>query len=538
MKRRIGAILLVLMTLLAAVPALAAENGVASLCVWAALNEDGSADIEEEWTIRSVYDGTEYYKALNNVGEGAVSDLRVTDDRGVEYETLSEWDVDASFDEKANRCGIRQTGDGSYELCWGISEMGDRTYTISYHLEDLAKHYEDADGFYYRFVSDGMSSAPEYAQVVVWMADGTELTADDNSAWAFGYDGEVQFNDGRIEAWTQGSMSDSDYINLLVRFPSGTFDAPLTSGTFADVQDRALNAAKYERIEMLTVLGAFVALALGIGAFAYHKSTHIRLADGTNLRRVSKRNIEKREQPPCDSLEENHALLRLGGDKANSPVGAYLIRWGLNGTATLERNPKDKDDAVLTLNRPPEGALPETELYEMFREVSFRGSLPLEAWQEWLEDHSYAMENWKKTMDEFGQSALIAHGWAQNDAKGRLRLTREGYDRYVELLGYRKTLQEIGRSGAPAVSDAQWRKLLVYAAYFELAKDVVPCFDQMPREIWAEDPYYMDSAYYLFAAGCGRHYSEPPASANSGSGGSAFSSGGGGFSGGGGGGSR
>ena len=89
-------------------------------------------------------------------------------------------------------------------------------------------------------------------------------------------------------------------------------------------------------------------------------------------------------------------------------------------------------------------------------------------------------------------------------------------------------------SGAPSVSDSLWRQLLVYAAYFELAKDVVPCFDRVPQEIWAEDPYYMDSSYYLFAAGCGRHYAEPPTSESSGGGGSAFSSGGGGFSGGGG----
>ena len=242
--------------------------------------------------------------------------------------------------------------------------------------------------------------------------------------------------------------------------------------------------------------------------------------------------------PPCESIEENHALLRLGREVPNSPVSAYLIRWGLNQNATLERNPKDEDDAVLTLRCPPEGTPPEAELYEMFHEVSFRGSLPLDAWQDWLEDHSYAMDRWKESMEDFGQRALIAHGWAQEDAKGKLRLTREGYDRYVELLGYRKTLQEIGRSGAPSVSDSQWRQLLVYAAYFELAKDVVPCFDRVPQEIWAEDPYYMDSSYYLFAAGCGRHYAEPPASESSGGGGSAFSSGGGGFSGGGGGGSR
>lgn len=538
MKKRMGALLAALLMLLAAVPALAAENSISSLCVWVSLNGDGSADIEEEWKIRSVYDGTEYYKALNNVGESAVSDLRVTDDRGMEYETLNGWDVDASFDEKANRCGIRPTDNGSYELCWGISEMGDRTYTISYHLENLVKHYEDADGFYYRFVSDGMSSAPEYAQVAVWMADGTAMTEENCEAWAFGYDGEVHFRDGEIDAWTTGSMGDSDYINLLVRFQPGWFSAPLTAGTFADVQDRALNADKYEMIEAMTVLGIVAVLALIVGVIVYRKRTHIVLADGTNLRRVRQRDIENREHPPCESIEENHALLRLGREVPNSPVSAYLIRWGLNQNATLERNPKDEDDAVLTLRCPPEGTPPEADLYEMFREVSFRGSLPLDAWQDWLEDHSYAMDRWKESMEDFGQRALIAHGWAQEDAKGKLRLTREGYDRYVELLGYRKTLQEIGRSGAPSVSDSQWRQLLVYAAYFELAKDVVPCFDRVPQEIWAEDPYYMDSSYYLFAAGCGRHYAEPPASESSGGGGSAFSSGGGGFSGGGGGGSR
>ena len=43
MKKRMGALLAALLMLLAAVPALAAEDGISSMRVWVSLNGDGSA---------------------------------------------------------------------------------------------------------------------------------------------------------------------------------------------------------------------------------------------------------------------------------------------------------------------------------------------------------------------------------------------------------------------------------------------------------------------------------------------------------------
>lgn len=69
------------------------------------------------------------------------------------------WDIDASFDEKAGKCGLLEI-DGGVELCWGITEYGRHDYTVSYDIGGLAGAYSDADGFNYRFIDPDQSIFP------------------------------------------------------------------------------------------------------------------------------------------------------------------------------------------------------------------------------------------------------------------------------------------------------------------------------------------------------------------------------------------
>jgi len=222
----------------------AEEDGINEIAITVSLNSDGSADITETWDIDNVYDGTEYYKALYNMDRMSVSNLTVTDDTGREYQLLSRWDTSASFADKAYKCGILENKKG-YELCWGISEMGDRTYTISYHLTGLVKRYSDSDGFYHQFISDDLSSSPRSASVEVYM-DGVPFTTDNADIWALGFEGGIHFENGIIVARSDGKLGGNDYINLLIGFDTSVFEPITASGTFADVKDKAIAEEKQQ----------------------------------------------------------------------------------------------------------------------------------------------------------------------------------------------------------------------------------------------------------------------------------------------------
>jgi len=153
-----------------------AEEAIPSITVDVMLRSDGSAVITEIWEVREVTDGTEYYKALNNMEEVSVHSLLVWDESGTPYKTLENWDTDLSREEKTGTCGILKTSNG-YELCWGIGSYGDHTYTVQYTLEGLVKTYGDYAGFYHRFVSEDLSSAPESASIKI-QVEKTHLTAD------------------------------------------------------------------------------------------------------------------------------------------------------------------------------------------------------------------------------------------------------------------------------------------------------------------------------------------------------------------------
>ena len=119
MKQKIAVIIAAfLCAALLCTPALAASR-VPEMELDVALRPDGAAHIIQTWTT-DADEGTEFYLGCRDSGYLTITDFSVSDQNGP-YVYVEDWDVDASFEEKANRCGILETGEG-VELCWGVSE--------------------------------------------------------------------------------------------------------------------------------------------------------------------------------------------------------------------------------------------------------------------------------------------------------------------------------------------------------------------------------------------------------------------------------
>ena len=132
------------------------------------------------------------------------------------------------------------------ELCWGVSEYGENRYAIEYVLHDLVGAYSDADGFNHRFV-DEMSFFPTDVVLTIRNQDGTPLADDGCDIWAFGYDGQIQFQDGVIRAWSESPLKSGQHMTVMVSLEKGIL-SPLRTmeDSFETVKERALEGSDYD----------------------------------------------------------------------------------------------------------------------------------------------------------------------------------------------------------------------------------------------------------------------------------------------------
>ncbi len=503
------------------------------------LQEFLSCDITEVWEIDDVYKGTEYYIGLDKLKGMSVTDLTVTDDSGTIYETLDKWDAKASFEKKAYKCGLLKKNEG-YEICWGISQMGNRTYTVSYRLHNLVKEYSDQAGFYYRFISDELSSPPQSVRVTLSM-EGTELIPENTQIWAFGCEGQVQLMEGNVVAWSESKLDSNDYLNLLVGFSNDLFEAQQGKGTFEKIKDRAINKGENALYILLIVFGAITVIILGIVALYTIATRKIKLSNGTKIRRIPLRKVEAMTTVPFHrSIPMVCAAIKLDGVNVfpTEPIATYLIKWQLDDVIKLD---DVKGKPVIQFLQIPEGDKIEQNLYKMLTDAGDGEILKLVVWQNWAMNNYKKIEAWQKRFDRDGLTYLQDQGWAAKDEKGKMRFTQNGYDMHIRMLGFYQYLKSFKKKTSDMAAPREyWGDYLIFATLFNLAKPVADGLQNIDGEGFDSfcGTYHMNPALfvlYLNHANTISHSSNVGAYDGSGAIGM---SGGGGFSGGGGGGSR
>lgn len=244
MRKRMNGLILYLVLLFTLPFPAFAENQVPAMDIQAVIDEDGSMHIIQSWE-GNFDEGTESYIPINAPNYLTISELMVTDQNGV-YETVSDWNIDWSFGEKTRKCGIHET-DGGYEICFGISEYGQNRYTIEYKLDKAVGSYSDRDGVNFRFVNDGMNTTPTDVRVEIRLADGTPITDEITDVWGFGYDGQVEFSDGAILAYTESPIDPENHVTVLFSLDKGILSpSRQESGSFEEIKEIAFSGSNYD----------------------------------------------------------------------------------------------------------------------------------------------------------------------------------------------------------------------------------------------------------------------------------------------------
>lgn len=531
-------------------PTAAAANQVTDIQIEAVLQDDGSADITQTWTA-TTDEGTEFYLACRDNGYLSITDFTVSDERGT-YEPLASWDVDASFDQKARKCGVVETGEG-VELCWGISDYGTHTYTMQYTLHGLVGAYDDADGFNYRFI-DEMGTFPTDVELTLKKADGTPLTDADCDIWAFGYQGQIQFVDDTIQAWTESPLEGSQNMTVMVALNKGVLHPERTEeGSFEVVKERAFEGSDYDD-EPLTAKDIFytilgVVLLCGVVAVVVLIGRRLYKA---KLARMVKQAPYFRDIPNGGNLNVTHRLGVCTKQCEESAIlGAYFLRLISDGC--LEPVPQAQSEKAkntsLRLVHAPQGSSEgyDDALYTILQAAAGAdGVLQPKELALFCRMKYTPLERFLTSCKKDAVQALTRDGCLKGTACDSLRsLTPQGKKALDEVLGLKHFLLDFSLIRERALQETLiWQDYMVYALLMGIADKVAPQLRRLYPDLQPEIDQYARQAtwagYYnhVMYNAYERERQRREEARSGGSGGSASFGGGGGFSGGGGGGTR
>ncbi len=520
-----------------------AENRIPEMEIDVALCMDGSAHITQTCTA-DTSEGTEFFLACRTNGYLDITDFAVSDEDGA-YTPVESWDVNASFADKAGKCGIHEAEDG-VELCWGISQYGHRRYRLEYVIHNLVGAYSDSDGFNHRFV-DEMQTFPTDVTLTIRRQNGKPLTSDGCGIWAFGFEGEIQFVDGVVRAWTESALEDGQHMTVMVSLDKGVLSpARREAGSFEAVKERAFTGSDYEEEDG----GSFWA---GLAAFAVIAAAAViavKIAAAFRRARMRRRMGKAdyfRDAPNNGNLNVTYSLsVCCELCREDALLGAYLLR--LIGGGALEPEETGASPVNLRLVRPPLNDEPFDDAFYTILEAAAGtdGVLQAREFERFCESNSKPLTGFVESCRQNAERALARDGCYKGTArKGVKCLSTAGLRQLDEILGLKRFLLDFSLIHERGVEETViWQDYLIYAHLLGIADQVAPQLrklypDALP-EIERFERYIGYTGYYnrLLYGAYERERQRQEAARRSGGGGRASFGGGSGFSGGGGGGTR
>ncbi len=544
---------------LAALSPCAYANNVSDINISVSVRDDASAYVIQQWT-GEFDDGTENYIPIAT-GDIEISDLKVSDEKG-EYQTLDSWNIDADFDEKSRKCGINETN-GGVELCFGISDYGEKSYKIEYIVTDFIKGYTDYDGTNFMLVNPDMSTFPTNATVDISLENGTALDETNAAIWAFGFDGEIHFNDGHIFAYTNSALEGGNCVIVMFSLNKGII-APKTEldSSFEDVKDTAFEGSDYGYDdsdydyydEEAGLLETIIGLIVIFGFFALFVLIIMKIL---KRRKEIKKFVQDanyfRDTPNGGNIEISHYLAQNFNIAREESLIMGAVILSMINKGSLEPITQEhigafgkvRQSVDLKLVHEPDTDI-EKRLYNIL--ISAAGSDGILQEKE-LEKYAYAnpklITNYISGAKSAGEAAFTAKGgFSGRGGNSISSLSETGKRELSEVVGLKKYLEEFSLISERSINETIiWQDYMVYATLFGIADKVIKQLEKVyPDRLPEFEDYYTRNVIIANSYYHSMHSSAQSAlqaERTEGLGGSASIGGGGGFSGGGsGGGSR
>lgn len=529
------------------------------------IDKNGKASVSEEWKIdERDNDYSERYKRIENLKGIKIENFKASLN-GQEFSEKEPWNVDENFDQKTFYYG-RNDSDDAVELCWGISERGENnTYKISYDINPIIIGLNDSDMLFFKFVGSDFDPKPEKVNVKINSYDPIDK---DVKMWGFGFEGDIKNDNGSI---TANSTGDVDNVNIMLKFPKGTFATSYTEDkSFKDYANQAVEGSDWEDNEgavqkddfgpkefLLVLLGIGIMIGIVVAIvskIAKNSPTYI-----ANLKELPKKKALKdyrySEIPYDGNLEDLYliAVNTLGGLVVDNVINAFFLKWindGAisyferdNGAVLKETIKKDKTGEIIIRHRPENMGQVEQKVFTVLENIgkeNSKGKITEKSLKKYLKENNKELDKLSKELAENSKKALEKAGYLET-ARGKKHnktiLTEKGKELYKKYIGFKNYLSKYDEIDLRDIDDTKTLDTyMIYAAIFGITKKVYKNFNKAYSDYSFNNLYtytYLNNihSFSSYASGNGESFS------SAGSGGStSFGGGAGGFGGGGGGG--
>ena len=532
-----------LLMLLASATSLSARPYLHSLDIRVVLSHNGDAHITETRVMDIDSEGTECYIGLGNMGGSEVRDLQVTDENGLEFTNIGDWDVDRSRDWKTGKCGIVYKHNG-YELCWGLGESGSRTYTTRYVITSLVHAYPDADAIRHVFLDQDVSPKPDKARLSIEAEDSTLFSEENCGIWGFRFGGELSFEDGKIIVHNTEPFDYRGALYMMVRFDKGMFEPTIQEDdTFEHKKELAFEGSDYisedeewtwedTLILLAMIVGFFVVPIVGIiWYFIYVWRAR---------KKVNKNLLWYRDIPLNGNLQQANDMInayKYFGTDYNNLLSACILKLIDMGAISIEQrlNSKGKTDQLFVIHElKDQGDQPLLlrKIHSMFKTAAGDDTV-----LEPKELRSFMRSSKNESITDSFINTL--------HTKTSISNYKERLDDVRQVFGLKKFLKEFSLLDERHVNEVSlWKDYMIYATLFGIADQVIKDMKKINPEYFNMDQVAAQMAndhtlpiiYSTLHSGTSRAVANKAAreARASGRGGhSSWGGGGGGFSGGG-----
>ena len=513
-----------------ATPVRADSEAIYSIDVIVDLQNDASANITQIWHVSS-YQGTEIYIPQTNLGDREITNLQVSDDSGNQFEYIGDWDVDASFEEKANKVGLNQTSDG-VEICWGKAH-GENTYTLNYTMTNFIREYADgAFGFNSRFVNDNLDPAPQRVSVTIQQA-GSEFSAENAGIWGFGFTNKTEFtDDGKVVAINDEPFIPGNNVTILMRLDQSLVtNAAPDDSTFDEVMEAALIGSDYnsdeaydnayeEPTSVWNDILAFLSTALPFTLLWVFIVRYKKAGDKNIAPPIDEKNLAyyrdipyKGYLPAAFYILDNYGKL---GNKSDL-ISAYFLRWIKLGAVTVEKCPKksflgigSKNATSLVFqNEPNNAGKLEQALYDiMIKAAGSDNILQENELRTWSSANYSTLSAWFDRAEQSGENyykqnqllTTVQQPYVFNILKRTVTAVNDtGLQENKNLFGFKKYLQDYTLIKDRTPNEVQlWDEYLVFASLFGIADQVAKDFKKINPQFFEASEYQQSGGGYDF----------------------------------------
>lgn len=537
------------------VPSIILANEISNIDINIYVDNNGTAHVTEEWTTNLIQ-GTEGYKPYYNLGESKISNFKVSIN-GKKYTYKSDYDINASFNEKKYKNGFHYIDNG-VELCFGITNYGKNTYILSYDISNFVVNTSDNyQMIYWTLFPYDYNPSPERVYIKIYS---DFKYADTLDVWGYGkYGAPTYVYDGYIEMDSESTVYSSEYMTILVKFPKNTFTLNTTvDKTFDEYLNMANEGSTAYKVqkksffrELLNYIPVLISASIPFAiVFIAIRSSIVNGYGYKNNKVINKKETLLFRDIPCNKdIYYANTLTKLNneiftGYKETNIFGAIILKWVKENKVKFINQTKgvfnkETSSIDLTLNPTFDNVL-EKELFDIMYEASGDGILETKELEKWNNKHYTKFFNLferinKVEIEKLKQGNHIYTRANKEECKKKNIMDDTIYEESVKLYGLKKFLDEFSKIDTREVLEVHiWDEYLMFAYIFGIADKVAKQLKNLYPEVLTNQDNYVDFDTLMYINYISTRSVNAATTARSRA--ESYSSGGGGFSSGGGGG--